>query len=193
MILTRQSKILKVCVVFWSLDGITSWFITVMMGTLIFNLYILLLGIHWRISFLIDFFQNHILLFPCPCAVFQVLCHVLNSLDQGLVCSSNCNVETMREASFRCFYVLLPSEKGMMLLRVTFYPCFFVINFFFSFPPFLNEGTYYPISLNMDSSLQYWPSIWTIFLIMKYFFFPDSLQIYSHILHAWIGYSFHLH
>ncbi|KAL3529024.1 hypothetical protein ACH5RR_008346 [Cinchona calisaya] len=49
--------------------------------------------------------------------LFQVLCHLLNSLDQGLVCSSNCNVETMRETSFLCFYILLPSDKGMMLLR----------------------------------------------------------------------------
>ncbi|XP_071901703.1 uncharacterized protein [Coffea arabica] len=49
--------------------------------------------------------------------LFQVICHLLNSLDQGLVCSSNCNVETMRETSFLCYYLLLPSDKGMMLLR----------------------------------------------------------------------------
>ncbi|XP_052180851.1 uncharacterized protein LOC127794028 [Diospyros lotus] len=49
--------------------------------------------------------------------VFQGLCSVLHSLDQGLVCTSRCNVETMKEALFHCYYILLPSEKGLMLLR----------------------------------------------------------------------------
>ncbi|KAL5700512.1 hypothetical protein ACHQM5_025947 [Ranunculus cassubicifolius] len=49
--------------------------------------------------------------------VFQCLCQALHSLDQGLVCSSNCNMETMRMASFHCFYILQPSDKGPMLLR----------------------------------------------------------------------------
>ncbi|KAG9146889.1 hypothetical protein Leryth_005187 [Lithospermum erythrorhizon] len=49
--------------------------------------------------------------------VFQVLCSVLSSLDQGLVCFANCNVETETETSFGCYYVLLPSENGLMLLR----------------------------------------------------------------------------
>ncbi|KAK9069848.1 hypothetical protein SSX86_010244 [Deinandra increscens subsp. villosa] len=49
--------------------------------------------------------------------VFQGLCSVLHSLDQGLVCSSRCNTETMRETPFQCYYVLLPSNNGVMLLR----------------------------------------------------------------------------
>ncbi|XP_075112670.1 uncharacterized protein LOC107815455 isoform X3 [Nicotiana tabacum] len=49
--------------------------------------------------------------------VFQVLCGVLHSLDQGLVCSSKCNVETAKQTSFLCYYILLPSEKGVMILR----------------------------------------------------------------------------
>ncbi|MCD7458475.1 hypothetical protein HAX54_038350 [Datura stramonium] len=49
--------------------------------------------------------------------LFRVLCAVLHSLDQGLVCSSNCNVETAKETSFLCYYILLPSEKGVMILR----------------------------------------------------------------------------
>ncbi|XP_075112671.1 uncharacterized protein LOC107815455 isoform X5 [Nicotiana tabacum] len=50
--------------------------------------------------------------------VFQVLCGVLHSLDQGLVCSSKCNVETAKQTSFLCYYILLPSEKGVMILRI---------------------------------------------------------------------------
>ncbi|XP_073159286.1 uncharacterized protein [Henckelia pumila] len=49
--------------------------------------------------------------------VFQAVCGVLNSFDQGLVCSSNCNLETLTETSFKCYYILLPSEKGLMVLR----------------------------------------------------------------------------
>ncbi|GER49113.1 meiosis 1 arrest protein [Striga asiatica] len=49
--------------------------------------------------------------------VFQVVCNVLNSLDQGLVCSSNCNIETGMETSFKCYYILLPTDKRLMLLR----------------------------------------------------------------------------
>ncbi|CAI9113784.1 OLC1v1014459C1 [Oldenlandia corymbosa var. corymbosa] len=49
--------------------------------------------------------------------LFQVVCEILSSLDQGLICSSYCNVQTMEETSFLCYYVLLPSDKGMMLLR----------------------------------------------------------------------------
>ncbi|XP_058226553.1 uncharacterized protein LOC131335281 isoform X2 [Rhododendron vialii] len=49
--------------------------------------------------------------------VFSGLCSALHSLDQGLVCFSKCNIETMREALFHCYYLLLPSEKGLMLLR----------------------------------------------------------------------------
>ncbi|XVF54813.1 hypothetical protein PTKIN_Ptkin05aG0211900 [Pterospermum kingtungense] len=49
--------------------------------------------------------------------LFKGLCSALHSLDQGLVCSSNCNVETMREATFNCYYILQPSDNGPMLLR----------------------------------------------------------------------------
>lgn len=58
-------------------------------------------------------------------AVFQGLCSALYSLDQGLVCSSSCNMETMKEAAFHCYYILQPSDTGPMLLRVTLLPVFF--------------------------------------------------------------------
>ncbi|XAR50419.1 hypothetical protein NMG60_11004739 [Bertholletia excelsa] len=49
--------------------------------------------------------------------VFQGLCSVLYSLDQGLICSSKCNIETVRETLFHCYYILLPSANGLMLLK----------------------------------------------------------------------------
>ncbi|EOY22695.1 Uncharacterized protein TCM_014790 [Theobroma cacao] len=49
--------------------------------------------------------------------LFKGLCSALQSLDQGLVCSSNCNIESMREATFHCYYILQPSDNGPMLLR----------------------------------------------------------------------------
>ncbi|KAL3818456.1 hypothetical protein ACJIZ3_004361 [Penstemon smallii] len=49
--------------------------------------------------------------------LFQVVCSILHSLDQGLVCSSYCNIETATKTSFQCYYILLPSDKGLMLLR----------------------------------------------------------------------------
>ncbi|OVA09738.1 hypothetical protein BVC80_9101g277 [Macleaya cordata] len=49
--------------------------------------------------------------------LFQGLCGALHSLDQGLICTSNCNIETKRDATFHCYYILQPSEKGPMLLR----------------------------------------------------------------------------
>uniref|UniRef100_A0A2N9FN43 Uncharacterized protein n=1 Tax=Fagus sylvatica TaxID=28930 RepID=A0A2N9FN43_FAGSY len=49
--------------------------------------------------------------------VFQGLCSALHSLDQGLVCSSNCNIKTMREVAFHCYYILQTSDNGPMLLR----------------------------------------------------------------------------
>ena len=52
------------------------------------------------------------------CAVFYGLCETLFKLDQGLVCSSACNTETMKIGSLACYYLLQPSEKGPMLLRV---------------------------------------------------------------------------
>ncbi|KDP22508.1 hypothetical protein JCGZ_26339 [Jatropha curcas] len=49
--------------------------------------------------------------------LFQGICSALHSMDQGLICSSYCNVETMRETAFHCYYILQPSENGPMLLR----------------------------------------------------------------------------
>ncbi|XP_020522939.1 protein PRD1 isoform X3 [Amborella trichopoda] len=49
--------------------------------------------------------------------LFAGICQTLYSLDQGLVCTSHCNTETLREATFPCFYLLQPSDKGPMLLR----------------------------------------------------------------------------
>ncbi|KAK3204396.1 hypothetical protein Dsin_018442 [Dipteronia sinensis] len=49
--------------------------------------------------------------------LFRGLCSALHSLDQGLVCSSFSNVETMRKAAFHCYYILQPSDNGPMLLR----------------------------------------------------------------------------
>ncbi|KAL3570053.1 hypothetical protein D5086_027302 [Populus alba] len=49
--------------------------------------------------------------------IFQGICSVLHSMDQGLLCSSCCNLETMKEAAFDCYYLLQPSDNGPMLLR----------------------------------------------------------------------------
>ncbi|KAF5731020.1 hypothetical protein HS088_TW19G00623 [Tripterygium wilfordii] len=49
--------------------------------------------------------------------IFQGLRSALHSMDQGLVCSSKCNMESMKEAAFHCYYILLPSSNGPMLLR----------------------------------------------------------------------------
>ncbi|KAJ3683151.1 hypothetical protein LUZ60_013378 [Juncus effusus] len=49
--------------------------------------------------------------------IFQGLNGALFNLEQGLICSSKCNTETMRNGSFLCYYILLPSENGPMLLR----------------------------------------------------------------------------
>ncbi|XP_049934811.1 uncharacterized protein LOC116257172 [Nymphaea colorata] len=49
--------------------------------------------------------------------VFHGICGALHSLDQGLVCTSTCNTDTMRESIFTFFYLLQPSDKGPMLLR----------------------------------------------------------------------------
>ncbi|WCJ36381.1 hypothetical protein M5689_017585 [Euphorbia peplus] len=51
------------------------------------------------------------------CQLFQGICNTLHSMDQGLVCSSYCNVETMKETAFCCYYILLASDNGPMLLR----------------------------------------------------------------------------
>nr|XP_011470840.1 PREDICTED: uncharacterized protein LOC101314812 [Fragaria vesca subsp. vesca] len=49
--------------------------------------------------------------------IFRGICSALHSMDQGLVCSSNCNIETMTEATLQCYYILQPSNNGPMLLR----------------------------------------------------------------------------
>lgn len=103
------------------LVGAASRFISLFTGLLIFLFGYYFIR-HFHVQFSFEFSWNIFFFYLVKSAVFQVLCHVLNSLDQGLVCFSNCNVETMSETSFRCFYVLLPSDKGMMLLRVTFEP-----------------------------------------------------------------------
>ncbi|XP_057995967.1 uncharacterized protein LOC110635165 isoform X2 [Hevea brasiliensis] len=52
--------------------------------------------------------------------LFQGMCSALHTMDQGLVCSSYYNVETIRKTEFHCYYILQPSDKGPkgpMLLR----------------------------------------------------------------------------
>ncbi|XP_074562948.1 uncharacterized protein LOC141819596 [Curcuma longa] len=49
--------------------------------------------------------------------IFDGLCSTLFLLDQGLVCSSTCNTETMQDGIFLCYYILQPSDGGPMLLR----------------------------------------------------------------------------
>ncbi|KAJ4883289.1 Uncharacterized protein Rs2_33382 [Raphanus sativus] len=49
--------------------------------------------------------------------IFQGLCGALYSMDQGLVCSSDCNLDTRKVVEFHCYYILQPSENGPMLLR----------------------------------------------------------------------------
>ncbi|XP_010452700.1 PREDICTED: uncharacterized protein LOC104734758 isoform X2 [Camelina sativa] len=49
--------------------------------------------------------------------IFQGLCGALYSMDQGLVCSSKCNLDTMTVVEFHCYYILQPSENGPMLLK----------------------------------------------------------------------------
>ncbi|GFZ17283.1 hypothetical protein Acr_26g0005530 [Actinidia rufa] len=78
--------------------------------------------------------------------VFLGLCSALHTLDQGLVCSSKCNIETMREVLFLCYYILLPSEKGLMLLRMEVR----------DYNPFLHErGFHQKLTLLVKESLQF--------------------------------------
>ncbi|AET04915.2 uncharacterized protein [Medicago truncatula] len=49
--------------------------------------------------------------------LFQGLSSILHSMDQGLICSSNCDLETMTEAPYHCYYILQPSDNGPMLMR----------------------------------------------------------------------------
>ncbi|KAL9239414.1 hypothetical protein vseg_013740 [Gypsophila vaccaria] len=50
-------------------------------------------------------------------SLFQGLCRALYSLNQGLVCWTSCNIEAMRETTFLYYYILQPSDNGLMLLR----------------------------------------------------------------------------
>ncbi|KAK1358090.1 hypothetical protein POM88_051346 [Heracleum sosnowskyi] len=54
---------------------------------------------------------------PTFAQFFQGLCSVLHSLDQVLVSSSHSNIETLKQTSFQCTYIFLPSDNGLMLLR----------------------------------------------------------------------------
>ncbi|KMZ58208.1 hypothetical protein ZOSMA_79G00510 [Zostera marina] len=49
--------------------------------------------------------------------VFHGLRVSLSQMDQGLVCVSRFNTETMKTTIFQCYYVLQPSNCGPMLLR----------------------------------------------------------------------------
>ncbi|XP_038892979.1 uncharacterized protein LOC120081876 [Benincasa hispida] len=55
--------------------------------------------------------------FALNALAFQGLCGALHSLDQGLVCLSNWNMETLNESTFPCYYILQPSQNGSMFLR----------------------------------------------------------------------------
>ncbi|KAH1135356.1 hypothetical protein GYH30_013223 [Glycine max] len=50
--------------------------------------------------------------------LFRSLSSFLHSMNQGLVCSSNCDLETMAEAPYHCYYILQPSDIGPMLMRL---------------------------------------------------------------------------
>ncbi|RDX85470.1 hypothetical protein CR513_33345, partial [Mucuna pruriens] len=50
--------------------------------------------------------------------LFRGLSSFLHSMNQGLICSSNCDLETMAEAPYHCYYILQPSDTGPMLMRV---------------------------------------------------------------------------
>ncbi|KAG4998902.1 hypothetical protein JHK87_019974 [Glycine soja] len=49
--------------------------------------------------------------------LFRGLSSFLHSMNQGLICSSNCDLETMAEAPYHCYYILQPSDTGPMLMR----------------------------------------------------------------------------
>ncbi|KAG7031463.1 hypothetical protein SDJN02_05503 [Cucurbita argyrosperma subsp. argyrosperma] len=55
--------------------------------------------------------------FELNALAFRGLCGALHSLDQGLVCLSNWNMETLNESTFPCYYILQPSQNGSMFLR----------------------------------------------------------------------------
>ncbi|XP_068466981.1 uncharacterized protein [Phaseolus vulgaris] len=49
--------------------------------------------------------------------LFRGLSSFLHSMNQGLICSSNYDLETMAEAPCHTYYILQPSETGPMLMR----------------------------------------------------------------------------
>ncbi|KAK7399307.1 hypothetical protein VNO78_10488 [Psophocarpus tetragonolobus] len=49
--------------------------------------------------------------------LFRGLSSFLDSMNQGLMCTSNCDLETMAEAPYHCYYILQPSDTGPMLIR----------------------------------------------------------------------------
>ncbi|XP_027343149.1 uncharacterized protein LOC113855719 [Abrus precatorius] len=49
--------------------------------------------------------------------IFRGLSSILHSMDQGLICCTSCDLETMAEAHYRCYYILQPSDTGPMLMR----------------------------------------------------------------------------
>ncbi|WVZ25310.1 hypothetical protein V8G54_003854 [Vigna mungo] len=49
--------------------------------------------------------------------LFRGLSSFLHSMNQGLICSSNYDLETMAEAPCHCYYILQPSDSGPMLMR----------------------------------------------------------------------------
>ncbi|QCD84927.1 hypothetical protein DEO72_LG2g5285 [Vigna unguiculata] len=49
--------------------------------------------------------------------LFRGLSSFLQSMNQGLICSSNYDLETMAEAPCHCYYILQPSDTGPMLMR----------------------------------------------------------------------------
>ncbi|GAB2214596.1 hypothetical protein Droror1_Dr00018951 [Drosera rotundifolia] len=49
--------------------------------------------------------------------VYQGLCRALHSLDQGLICRSSCNIDDPKKSEFHYYYILQPSDRGLMLLR----------------------------------------------------------------------------
>ncbi|KAH9617482.1 hypothetical protein KSS87_022936, partial [Heliosperma pusillum] len=62
-------------------------------------------------------YQKEHITVPHIFIIFQGLCRGLYSLNQGLVCWTSCNIETMRETTFHYYYVLQPSDNELMLLR----------------------------------------------------------------------------
>ncbi|CAI7886566.1 unnamed protein product [Closterium sp. NIES-53] len=48
---------------------------------------------------------------------FAALCRSLNQHDNGLLCSSLVDADTRMDVSFPCYYLLLPTEAGSLLLR----------------------------------------------------------------------------